>query len=755
MRAFLYLALVASLQGGPSGPDKIEKLDSVVVSASRAGEYTPVTYTSVGREQLQSVNPMNSLPQALELQPGVVVSSEGGTGLGYTKMTVRGSKGSQINVTLNGITLNDGESQEVFWVNIPSLASILSSVQVQRGLGTTAGGPGSFGASINMSTASPGGSPSVYSSISYGSWNTMVLTAAGSTGLLPSGFYMNVAWTMNGTEGYIRNGWVDAASIFANAGWMKGDNSVRLTYLFGEQHSGITWTGTPLSYLETDRRYNPEGLYTDDKGVTKYYRNHSDNYRQQHLQLNYTHQFSPFLAWATTVNWTGGYGYNERFKAKKKFSAYGFPSDWTFGGVGASDKGDVVFRKTMDNGLWVLSSELVYKSPVLSLTGGAYASRYSGDHYGEFIWSSLLGDSFDYKALNAASPANNWYFNNGRKWDVNAFARGEWRITPWLNAYLDVQYRMVTLDMKGVDDEDDLSLDYSKVWHFVNPHAGLSAIFGGHKVYASVALGHREPSRADIKEVVESNNLEGGSRELRPEKMLDTEIGYSWTGRMLSGGLNLYAMEYWDMLLETGELSQSGYAIKDNVGRSYRRGVEAYLGFTPWDNLTLGGNVALSTNKILDYTQYWEEYDNLDDWNYLGQVSTHFDKVDMLMSPSVTAAAYARWTPFKHLRAGSLRTTTFGADFKYVGKQYWDNTAREERCIPSWYSLDISASHEFKLRHGSLGIAAYVKNVLGKLWYSDAWVYRAHFVEGDVWYQEEGVFPQAPTNFLVKIYYKL
>ena len=130
-----------------------ERLDSIVVSSTRAGAETPVAHVDVGRSALQSANPMNSLPMTLGLLPSVVTYNEGGTGLGNSAMTIRGSKGSQINVTLNGITLNDAESQEVFWVNIPALTSLLSGVQVQRGLGTSANGAGAFGASINMNTA--------------------------------------------------------------------------------------------------------------------------------------------------------------------------------------------------------------------------------------------------------------------------------------------------------------------------------------------------------------------------------------------------------------------------------------------------------------------------------------------------------------------------------------------------------------------------------------------------------------------------
>ena len=745
MRGILFLLLTALLQ--EPAQETPTPLDSVVVMASRAGENTPVSYTSLDRSALRETNPINSLPMALAMQPGVVASTEGGTGIGYSKITVRGSKGSQINVTLNGITLNDAESQEVFWVNIPALTSVLSSVQVQRGLGTTANGAGAFGASINMSTSGVRMEPSFRISASAGSYDTAMLTASGSTGLLPNGLYFDLAYSFNTTEGYIRNAWGNTMSLYGVIGWMKNGNSLKLTYLMGSQNTGITWTGIPFASLETDRTSNPEGIYKDDAGKTCYYRNHSDNYEQQHLQLNYTRQISHSLAWSTTFNWTGGYGYNERYKSGKKLDAYGFPSDSPV----ASTKGDVIFRKTMANNLLVLNSNLSYRSRALTATGGVYISRYDGDHYGELLWSKVLGKNYAYAPLNSPDISNNWYFNHGLKWDASAFARAEytWR---WLTLYADLQYRLINLDMDGIDDEDDLPMDFTHRWQFINPHLGASALFGSHRLYASASIGGREPGRSDIKEVIESNNLEGTDREIRPERMLDIETGYSYTGERFSVGANIYLMEYKDMLLETGELTASGYAIKSNVGRSYRRGVEIYAAALPWKQLRLEGNIALSTNKILDYTQYYQEYNNSNAWSYVGQYAMHFDKVDMLLSPSITAAAQATLKPFMHA-GNSLKTTALTAAFKYVGKQYWDNTADENRCIPAYNFLDLSLSHTFTLGEGSLELAAYMKNVLGSLYYTDAWVYRAHFAADDSWYQEEGVFPQPPRNFLLRITY--
>ena len=324
-----------------AGAQEPERLDSVIVSASRAGTNTPVTHTDVGKEALRAANPMNSLPMTLNLLPSVVTYNEGGTGLGNSAMTIRGSKGSQVNVTLNGITLNDAESQEVFWVNIPALTALLSGVQVQRGLGTSANGTGAFGASVNMNTAFVAPDPSFRWELSAGSYGTVLTSVSGMSGLLPSGLYFSLAYSAGRTDGYIRNAGVESASLFSVLGWLKGRNSLRLTYLMGDQKSGMTWDGIDPAVYAVDRRYNGAGEYVDDSGKTRYYPNQTDNYVQHHVQLNYTRQLTDALTWSSVADYTRGDGYDEYYKTGRKFAEFGYPfSKWQ-----DQKKSDMIYRK--------------------------------------------------------------------------------------------------------------------------------------------------------------------------------------------------------------------------------------------------------------------------------------------------------------------------------------------------------------------------------------------------------------------------
>ena len=724
------LALAALTAGTVAAQDyygeRKERLDSVVVSASRAGEDTPVTFTTVGKEELQAANPSFSLPMALQLQPSVVTWNEGGTGLGNSSMTVRGVKGSQINVTLNGITLNDAESQEVFWVNIPSLTSLLSTVQLQRGLGTSANGAGAFGASVNMNTAFVTLDPFGTVSLGGGSYNTLMTTVAAGSGLRPSGLYATVAWSGGTTDGYIRNAFVRSQSAFVALGWLKGRNSLRLTYLMGRQRSGITWDGIDLEQYAVDRRYNGAGKYKDDDGNTCYYDSQTDNYAQHHVQLNYTRSLTERLSWSNTLNYTRGDGYDEYYKRDRDLTLFGFPAGTSPETDGISD---AIYRKRMGNDNYVFNSGLRYGGEAVDVTGGVNLARYAGDHFGELLRVRTLGDACDYAAMNAA---DSWYRSRSGKTDLSAFARGEWRSGANLTAYADLQFRHVRYRMAGTDD-DRLPLDYDRGWNFFNPRAGLTWRWNeADKVFASAALGHREPGRGDIKD-----NLKGGETAIRPEKMMDLEFGWQHASAVFSATVNLYLMEYWDMLLETGRLNDSGYAVKENMPRAWRRGVELSAAWHPLRWLRLDGNATLSMNQIDDYISYVQ----VDGSKPVRTVAVPYGDTQMLMSPSLIGMARAALLPWK---GGQV-----ALDAKYVGKQYLDNSMRESLAVPAYWVADLVVSQAFSLRGRTLELSAYVNNLFNRMYYASGWRWET-WSDGEV-ITGAGVYPQAPVNGTVKL----
>jgi iron complex outermembrane receptor protein len=606
-----------------------------------------------------------------------------------------------------------------------------------------------------MSTASVGAGPFASADISLGSYGTFISTFAAGTGMTKSGVYFNAAYSRGITDGYIRNAFADVQSAMAVLGWMDERNSLRLTWLMGDQRTGITWEGISPEQYAIDRRYNPAGEYHDQYGNVHYYDNETDNYAQHHLQFNYTHSFTDRLSWSTTLNYTRGDGYFENYKAGKSFSKYLMEAPVIDGIL--YEEGDFITKEALANDYFVLNSDLRYTSDYLKLTGGINLSRYDGDHIGSVLWSNVLGDAYDY-------DSHEWYLNRGLKHEANVFVRGEVPFAERFTAYADLQYRGVWLEMSGPED-DGVLLDHKDNWQFFNPRAGLSYRWSkASRAYASAALGHREPGRSDIKELILDANkalaagVQGRGVDIRPEKMLDLEAGYEYASERLSLSANIYMMEYWDMLIETGKLTDVGYAIKENVPRSWRRGLELAASWKALAWLRMGGNITLSTNKIRNYTAYYEMYDNMNDWNYLGQHHVDFVNTDILMSPSLVGMADLTFRPFAS-SAGSLNSAYLSLNGKYVGKQYYDNTSSDERAVPAYFVADLSFGYEVPLRKSfdlmdddsSLSFSLHVHNLFNKMYYADAWLWRAYFLQEDAYYSEVGIYPQAPVNFMLKI----
>ena len=618
-----------------------DRIDSVVVAASRAGKLTPVANVFVGKLELERSEPASSLPMMLGSLPSVVSTQEGGTGLGYTSIRIRGVGGYQTNVTLNGITLNDAESQEVFWVNIPGLSGILGSVQMQRGLGTVSAGPGSFGAGIDLATGVHDAA-SASADISAGSFGTFGGTVSASSGIRPSGFYAGAAFSLNHSDGYIRNAPADVHSIYGVAGWKNDNNSVRFTFLQGKQCTGITWEGVPFEIFDKDPRYNAA------PGAT-------DNYIQNHFQLNYSHLWHA-LSWSTTLNYSKGSGY------------YAYPGT----------------KDALDNGLYVVRTDLNADIDKVNLRAGVYLSHYDGQHFGE-------------------ADGVQWYRNSAVKNEADIWQRAEWSVTDRVLLYEELQYRGVLHNMFGPDEYSQM-LDYQESWNFLSPRLGVNfqvADNQGLRAYASI--GNREPSRSDIQ----------ADLSVRPERMADIEAAYSYDGKIFSAEANVYAMEYRDMLLETGILNSSGYAVKSNVKRGFRRGVElsASASATSW--LRFDGNACFSSNRYKDGSDVSKE---------------------ILLSPSFVGGLSVILDLEK---AGRFRLTT-----KYVGKQYWDNSSSEEHLVPSYCTTDFDYSKDFyfKLgvhRQGRLGLGIFLNNIFNRHYYAYAY--------------SGGVYPAAPFNGSLKI----
>ncbi len=711
--------------------------DEVIIAATRGGSKDPLTTSTLDRNQLQSNNISATLPYIIELEPSVISTAENGTQVGNTSFRLRGTDASRINVNINGIPLNDAESQAVYWVNIPNLASMAQSVQIQRGVGASTGGSSAFGGAISLQTLNPSTEPYAQADVSRGSFNTSQVNIMLGTGILKNGFSFDAAYTRLSSDGYLRNGSCDHESFYFSAGRYGKRSLLKLIAIVGKQHTGITWNGATREEIEKDPTYNNAGAYTDEFGNTRYYDNETDNYWQQHAQLYYSYQLDDFWTFNAAVNYTHGYGYYENYKADKKFSEYGFGNQMviTNGDTSVYKKTDFIVRKLMNNNSYTGNVSFRYEKKRLSFSFGEMYNYYEGDHYGDVLWSKYT--------MLTIPEGYEWYRNIGTKSDATTFFKMDYAFSNKLSIYADLQYRFVNYKLEGPDD-DFMFLDYERTYNFFNPKIGVTYELNKlHKAYFLAGIANREPTRADIKDAIKSSVND----DPEPETMLDLELGYHFNPTRWKFAANVYFMGYKDQLASSGKLNDVGYPLMENVGKSYRFGIELTAGVQLLSWLKLDANLTLSQNKILDYVYYEEHYDNPDDWTPMPQVAVHYGNTNLAFSPSVISAAILTVEPIKNFK---IQLTG-----KYVGDQYYDNTQREETKLDAYFVMNGKLSYLWKLKHrNEVEFQFLVNNVLDKQYINNGWGYKAHFEDGSPDYIEQGFFIQPGINCMGRIVVK-
>lgn len=704
--------------------------EAVVVSATRASRRMPIAQTNIDDEEFNERKSGFDIPYLLELTPSVVAVSEGGTGVGNTSFRIRGTDLTRINVTVNGIPLNDPESQGVWWVNMPDFANSVDNVQIQRGVGTSTHGAGAFGATVNFQTKTLNPEPFAQAEFMAGSFNTFRTSIKAGTGLMNDRFSFESRYSNVQSDGYIDRGWSDHESLFLTGAWHSEKSLLRFNLIHGEQHTGITWEGTPSYMLDSNRTYNPAGYMGDDQqGNPMYYSNESDNYTQTHYQLMFSHQFSRRLTLSLSGYWVAGEGFYEQYKRDRKIvSDYGLNP--IIMGEDTLSRVDMVRQKWLDNDLFGLTYSLAYRADALDVTFGGGCSHYDNDHFGKILWTKLNDGSI---------PKNyQWYLNNGQKVDYNIFLKSIYQLDDKLSIFGDLQYRGIDYVLSGNDD-DLQSLDQSHKWGFFNPKGGLFyQITPAQEAFFSVGMAHREPSRSDIKDAMKY----GTNQTPNEEMLIDYEIGYNYKSQLFALGVNLYYMDYKDQLVLTGKLSDSGYPLMTNVESSYRTGIELMAGVMPTTWFRWDANLTLSQNRIKNFVEYVDLFDS--NWNFIGQQENHLGDTDISFSPSVVGSSIIKIFPVENMGVSVIS--------KYVGSQYIDNSSSPDRMLDAYFVNNVKLNYNLNLK-GTKGVSLQflVNNVLNEQYVANAWVWRAVFDDGSPEYREDGYYPQAGINFMGKI----
>lgn len=704
---------------GAMAQDTVKVLNDVIINASRVSNKAPLTTTNINQSQIQDAKSEVSVPYMLETQPSVVVTGENGK-MGETSMRIRGVDATRINVNINGITLNDAESQGVFWYNVPNLGGMSQNIQIQRGIGASTGGT-AFGGAINMQTLNFQYRPYGSAELTLGSWNTRVFGMAAGTGISRKGFSFDMSYTGQTTDGYIRNGFADQQSLYMSGSYYGERSLLKAIVIIGHQHTGITWNGEDASVLDADPTHNSAGEYYDALGNVYYYPNESDNYNQRRYQLYWNYMLSDSWNLQAVADFTHGDGFYEQYKAGKKANKY----DLTLAGSG-STKSDFITSKNMYNSAYTANLSANYTGTSLNLSFGEMFQYYNGNHFGSVLWCK---DSAGFDA----NPYE-WYRNTGDKYDATTYARLNYDFSRNFNIYADLQLRIVDYTVKGYAD-DLFDMDFNETYVFFNPKAGLNyRMNDNQRMYFVAGISNREPARADIKDAI------GNGDTIKAESMLDIELGYQIQKSRWSFNVNGYAMLYKDQLTPSGDVSSSGYALMENVDKSYRLGIELVGGYKVTDWFKIDANLTLSTNKIVDY-MYTDFSDGI------SELDTIVSNTNLAYSPDVIGAAIATFTPWKNLKLQLIG--------KYVGAMYLDNTSRDIYKQDAYFLLNFKAGYTWNLRdNNKIEAQLIVNNVLDNHYRLGAWCEDGYWGTAvDDHYHACGWYQQPGINFMGRLVY--
>lgn len=691
--------------------------DEVVITATRLSQKTPGTRQLVSNEEIKTQNLGKDLPLLLRSTPATVVTTDAGAGVGYSGIRIRGTDITRINVTVNGIPMNDPESQGLFWVNMPDLASSIDNIQIQRGVGTSTNGAAAFGASINMQTQKLQADPYARISSSAGSYRTFKNTISFGSGLLNGRFAIDGRLSKITSDGYIDRAFSDLKSFYISGGYYGAKTIVRVNVTSGKQKTYQAWYGVPFDSLATNRTYNPAGEYTDDQGKLAYYDNQTDNYQQDHYHLQLSQMISKKININAAAFYVRGYGYYESYKSDAKFAKYGLDNVVVNGDTMRAS--DLIARKYLDNDFYGFTFSGNYNSfdKITTSLGGGW-NYYDGGHYGNVIWSKY-------------SDANNldkrWYENEGLKRQFNVYGKINYQISRSLNAFVDLQMRGIHYKIEGTHD-DMTNITQEHDFLFFNPKFGaMYQPDNHHQLYFSFAIANREPTRSDFRDADENH-------EPLAEKLTDYELGYNYSAGKVRLNANLFFMDYKDQLVLTGEINKTGAPIFTNVPDSYRAGVELVAGVKATGWLHLEANAALSRNRIKQYVAF------VDNWSPpYHQLENELIDTDLSFSPDVVAGGTIQFVPLENLSVAIVS--------KYVGRQYIDNTSSDKRMIDAYFVNDLNISYGFDTKLFSrVELFANISNLFSTKYSSNAWVYR--YYSEDTEYMDNGYFPQAPINFL-------
>ena len=712
-------------------------MDAVIVSSTRAGDKSAMAYSSVSKEQIADQNLGVDLPYLLNQQQSVVTTSDAGAGVGYTGIRIRGVDATRVNVTINGIPVNDAESQGTFWVNMPDLASSIDNIQIQRGVGTSTNGAGAFGGSLNIETAKLNPKGYAEYNTSYGSFNTLKNTVNVGSGLINDKFAVDARLSKITSDGFIDRGASDLKSYYLSGAYYGKKTIVKFITFSGQEETYQSWYGIPESRLKGDTEgmnnyiinngldaeeaYN---LLNSNSRTYNYYTysNQVDHYKQDYYQLHFSRELNRNWNVNAALHYTKGKGYYEEYKKNQSFSSYGLDNVIT--GNDTLTTTNLIRRRWLDNDFYGTTFSLNYNNhkKISAVIGGGY-NRYWGLHFGEVIWAQFASNG----ALN-----HKYYNDTADKTDFNIYAKANYQATDKLNVFADIQYRTINYSFLGFSSQL-INIQQTASLNFINPKVGVNYdINPNASVYASYSVGNKEPSRDDYTQ---------STPESRPkhETLNDIEAGYKQNTKNAMWTVNVYHMDYKNQLVLTGEINDVGAYNRANVAKSYRQGIEGAFGIRLLKNLNWEMNATFSQNKIENFAEYVDDYDNG------GQQKITYSETDIAFSPNLIAGNTFTFEPVKNLK--------FSFISKYVSEQYLDNTSTDTRKLDAFFVNDLRINYSFKTKYiRSIGITLAINNLFSEQYESNGYTWG--YIYGGQRIVENFYYPQAGINYLAGLTFK-
>lgn len=519
-----------------------------IIGVYRATDKMPITQTTMKLDDIEFTNQGQDVPMLLGRTPSMTMHSDNGGYNGYTYMRLRGIDQTRINMTLNGVPLNEPEDQGVYFSNYPDFLSSMNSVQIQRGAGTSSNGSASYAGSINFESKNLKSDEFLRVRGDHGSFNTSRIMGeyhSGGDKVLP----LYIRLSNSESDGYKRDSENKSKSAFLSTGYFTGNNIFKFNTFIGHQENLQSWLGSSLDDIKKDRKHNSN-------------RNEADNFTQFHAQLQHVRAINSNSTLTTTVYYNylkGNYDFD--------LNAYKFLPEGTIP--------DGNFNYWLESNFIGLISNYTYKNDNFNFYTGVHVNQYSRQHIGK---EKNLG---------------RLYKNTGYKNEISLFTKVLYTIGS-VDLFGDVQFRHTNFDYDG-------DVVFKRLnWNFINPKVGLNYHINNNlKLYGSLGLTSREPTRTDILQGEDNLGSVDGIADIKTEKVFDKEFGFIYNNKNLYLQTNFYHMRFYDEIILNGQVGSNSLALHSNVAKSIRYGVEIDVKYKI-GNFIFNNATSLSSNRIKD-----------------------------------------------------------------------------------------------------------------------------------------------------------